>query len=135
MDLCDAVITKREKGVNLILNQVIKNLEIQELRKAVSKLPEKDRLLVKYRYCDELTQQKIGNIFGISKMAVCKRLTKLHRELRESLFSALCVRAILLGALVINAKGAHNIITSAYYRKISTNHEADMDRVRDCPSV
>ncbi len=86
-----AIITKREKGVNLVLNQVIQNLEKERLWEAVSELPEQDRLLVRYRYCDELTQQQIGDILGISKMAVCKRLNKLHGRLRELLLSASCV--------------------------------------------
>lgn len=88
-----AVSTHCKKGVNLVLNQVIRNLETEELRKAVNTLPAQDRLLIQYRYCDGLTMQEIGNIFGISKMAVSKRHKKLLGKLRVTLsasFLLLC---------------------------------------------
>ncbi|MGI5907453.1 MAG: sigma-70 family RNA polymerase sigma factor [Christensenellales bacterium] len=77
-----AVVTHRRKGVNLVLNQVIRNLQTEELRKAVNTLPAEDRLLIQYRYCDGLTMQEIGDIFRISKMAISKRHKKLLGKLR-----------------------------------------------------
>ncbi|MGI6176271.1 MAG: sigma-70 family RNA polymerase sigma factor [Christensenellales bacterium] len=93
-----AVITHRRKGVNLVLNQVMRNLETEELRKAVNTLPAEDRLLIQYRYCDGLTMQEIGELFGISKMAVSKRHKKLLGKLRAML-SASSLLAVLLLSL------------------------------------
>ena len=41
-------------------------------------------MLISLRYQKELTVEEIGKVFGISKMAVAKRLKKLHKELRGS---------------------------------------------------
>ena len=89
------VITKREKGVNLVLNQVIRNLKKEEIWNAVSSLPHQDQLLIQYRYCDGLTMEKIGKILGISKMAVSKRHQNILGKLRVML-SAFCVLLLLV---------------------------------------
>ncbi len=90
-----AIVTKREKGVNLVLNQVIRNIETEELWKAVAMLSPEDRLLVRYRYCDRLTMQEIGQILGISKMAVSKRHTKLLGRLRVMLSASSLLKPLL----------------------------------------
>ena len=36
------------------------------------------------RYGGDLTMEEIGEVFGVSKMAVSKRLRKLHEKLRSS---------------------------------------------------
>ena len=97
----DAVIaTKSEKGVNYVLNEVIRNLGYEQLWHAVSLLPLDDQLLVEYRYRDGLTQQQIGDVFGITKMAVCKRLNRLHGKLRVMLSaSSFLLRRSLSGRL------------------------------------
>mgnify|MGYP002646643969 FL=1 len=40
--------------------------------------------LLSLRYGDALTMDEIGQIYGISKMAVSKRLKKLHEKLGSS---------------------------------------------------
>ena len=40
--------------------------------------------LLSLRYSDVLTMEEIGQIYGISKMAVSKRLKKLHEKLGSS---------------------------------------------------
>ena len=40
--------------------------------------------LISLRYDGELSMEEIGKVFGISKMAVSKRLKKLHAKLRSS---------------------------------------------------
>ena len=42
------------------------------------------RNLLSLRYSDALTMDEIGQIYGISKMAVSKRLKKLHEKLGSS---------------------------------------------------
>ena len=46
--------------------------------------PSQDQALISMRYQQELTMEEIGKVFDISKMAVSKRLKKLHKELRGS---------------------------------------------------
>lgn len=40
--------------------------------------------LLSLRYSGELTMEEIGQIYGISRMAVSKRLKKLHEKLGSS---------------------------------------------------
>lgn len=96
-----AILANREKGVNLVLNQVIRNIETEALQKAVRDLPAEDRLLVKYRYCDGLTMEEIGNIFGISKMAVSKRHQKLLGKLRDILSASFFYVYLLPGSATL----------------------------------
>jgi RNA polymerase sigma factor (sigma-70 family) len=105
-----AVVTHRRKGVNLVLNQVIRNLQTEELRKAVRSLPSEDQLLIKYRYCDGMTMQEIGDIFGISKMAVSKRHKKLLGKLRAMLSaSSFLVVLVTLWVFQISEKAFFDV--------------------------
>ena len=38
---------------------------------------------MKHRYDSDLTMEEIGEVFGVSKMAVSKRLKKLHEKMRS----------------------------------------------------
>ena len=62
---------------------VLRNLQLETLRKAVDELGEQDRDLIQLRY-GGLTMEEIGTIYGVSKAAVSKRLKKLHEQLRGS---------------------------------------------------
>ena len=62
----------------------LRNLQLENLRAAVSKLDSQDQMLISLRYQDGLTMDEIGKVFSISKMAVSKRLKKLHKNLRDS---------------------------------------------------
>ena len=62
----------------------LRNLQLENLRDAVSKLDSQEQTLISLRYQDGLTMDEIGKIFSISKMAVSKRLKKLHKNLRDS---------------------------------------------------
>ena len=63
---------------------VLRNLRLENLRKAVANLDDKDQEMISLRYSDTLTMEEIGQIYGISKMAVSKRLKKLHEKLGRS---------------------------------------------------
>ena len=63
---------------------VLWNLRLENLRKAVAELSAQEQELISLRYDGELSMEEIGKIFGISKMAVSKRLKKLHVKLRGS---------------------------------------------------
>ena len=62
----------------------LRNLQLENLRKAIAELDAQGQNLLSLRYSDELTMEEIGQIYGISKMAVSKRLKKLHEKLGSS---------------------------------------------------
>ena len=63
---------------------VLRNLRLENLRKAVANLDEQDQEMISLRYSDTLTMEEIGQIYDISKTAVSKRLKKLHEKLGRS---------------------------------------------------
>lgn len=72
--------------------EVIHRLELEELRSAIRKLTPEEQKLIYLYYYESWSMEKIGKRFGISKMAVSKRHTKVIKKLRElmqigSLFS------------------------------------------------
>ena len=62
----------------------LRNLQLENLRKAIAELDVQGQNLLSLRYSGELTMEEIGQIYGISKMAVSKRLKKLHKKLGSS---------------------------------------------------
>ena len=64
----------------------IRNPRLENLRKAVACLGESTQELLRLRYYEELSLEKIGAIRGVSKMAISKQLKKAHEELRSSVW-------------------------------------------------
>ena len=62
----------------------LRNLRLENLRKTIAELDAQGQNLLSLRYSDALTMDEIGQIYGISKMAVSKRLKKLHEKLGSS---------------------------------------------------
>ncbi len=63
---------------------VLHTLQLENLRNAVAELSDSEQKLISLRYDGELTMEEIGKLFSVSKMAVSKRLKKLHAKLRSS---------------------------------------------------
>ena len=63
---------------------VLRNLRLENLRGAIAELDVQGQNLLSLRYSGELTMEEIGQIYGISRMAVSKRLKKLHEKLGSS---------------------------------------------------
>ena len=63
---------------------VCRNLQLESLQKAIEELDSEERQLIDLRYAEEMTQEEIGKAFGVSRMAISKRLKKLHQKLRGS---------------------------------------------------
>ena len=63
---------------------VFRNLRLENLRGAIAELDVRGQNLLSLRYSDELTMDEIGQIYCISRMAVSKRLKKLHKKLGSS---------------------------------------------------
>ena len=62
----------------------LRNLRLENLRGAIAELDAQGQNLLSLRCSDALTMDEIGQIYGISKMAVSKRLKKLHEKLGSS---------------------------------------------------
>ena len=62
----------------------LRNLRLVFLVGAISELELHGQNLLSLRYSDALTMDEIGQIYGISRMAVSKRLKKLHEKLGSS---------------------------------------------------
>ena len=63
---------------------VLRNLRLENLRGAIAELDVQGQNLLSLRYSGKLTMEEIGQIYGISRMAVSKRLKKFHEQLRGS---------------------------------------------------
>ena len=62
----------------------LRNLRLENLRGAIVELDVQGQNLLSLRYSGELTMEEISQIYGISRMAVSKRLKKLHEKLGSS---------------------------------------------------
>ena len=72
-------------GVNRpVEDAALRNLRLENLRGAIAELDVQGQNLLSLRYSGELTMEEIGQIYGISRMAVSKRLKKLHKKLGSS---------------------------------------------------
>ena len=62
----------------------LRNLRLENLRGAIAELDAQGQNLLSLRCSDALTMDEISQIYGISRMAVSKRLKKLHKKLESS---------------------------------------------------
>ena len=62
----------------------LRNLRLENLRGAIAELDAQGQNLLSLRYSGELTMDEISQIYGISRLAVSKRLKKLHEKLGSS---------------------------------------------------
>ncbi|MER6301746.1 SigB/SigF/SigG family RNA polymerase sigma factor [Kitasatospora sp. NPDC001539] len=59
--------------------------DLVALKPLVAKLPERERLILSMRFCEDMTQSQIGERLGLSQMHVSRLLTRTLRQLREGL--------------------------------------------------
>jgi RNA polymerase sigma-70 factor len=55
----------------------------EALRKGISQLEPRDRLLLAYYYCDEMTLREIGRLFQVHEATISRWLTKVQKKLRK----------------------------------------------------
>jgi RNA polymerase sigma factor (sigma-70 family) len=65
---------------------VLRNLRLENLREAIEELDAREQEMISLRYDNKLTMEEIGQVYGISKVAVSKRLKKLHEKLGRSVY-------------------------------------------------
>lgn len=63
--------------------KAFRNLQLRDLRIAIQTLSDDDRKLLCLYYYHELSMEQIGRRYGVTKMAISKRLRKLHDHLRS----------------------------------------------------
>ena len=80
----EAAVNSQPQTQRALEDAALKNLQLEKLRKAVAELEDQDQQLISLRYDDELSMEEIGRLQNISKMAISKRLKKLHQKLRGS---------------------------------------------------
>ena len=80
----ETVLSGLECVKRLVEDAALRNLQLENLRKAIAELDVQGQNLLSLRYSGELTMEEIGQIYGISRMAVSKRLQKLHKKLGSS---------------------------------------------------
>ncbi|MFJ6381168.1 SigB/SigF/SigG family RNA polymerase sigma factor [Kitasatospora sp. NPDC092039] len=59
--------------------------DLVALKPLVAALPERERLILSMRFCEDLTQSQIGERLGVSQMHVSRLLSRTLRRLREGL--------------------------------------------------
>ncbi|MFD4656151.1 SigB/SigF/SigG family RNA polymerase sigma factor [Kitasatospora sp. NPDC058444] len=59
--------------------------DLLALKPLVAALPERERLILSMRFCEDLTQSQIGARLGVSQMHVSRLLSRTLRRLREGL--------------------------------------------------
>ena len=77
----ETVLSGMECVKHPVEDAALRNLQLENLRKAIAELDVQGQNLLSLRYSGELTMEEIGQIYGISRMAVSKRLKKLHKKL------------------------------------------------------
>ena len=82
----ERVLSAKSYSLYTLDDHAIRNLRLENLRKAVACLDEPTQVLLRLRYYEELSLEKIGAIRGVSKMAISKQLKKVHEELRSSVW-------------------------------------------------
>lgn len=55
------------------------------LKPLIADLPERQRLILSMRFCEDMTQSQIGARLGLSQMHVSRLLSRTLRHLRDGL--------------------------------------------------
>ncbi len=82
----EAVLSPKQRPLHPVDDLTVRNLRLENLRNAVAGLDSDSQKLIRLRYDEELSVEAIGKIFGVSKMAISKRLKNVHKRLRESVW-------------------------------------------------
>lgn len=91
------VIPSREDSLERLLEQnvqfieeldsaeelAIRNIQIQQLHRALSLLPEDERLLIQRIFFEERTERDLARVYGMSQKGINKRRKKILERLRE----------------------------------------------------
>ena len=66
------------------LSEIInKNIMLEKLRQSISKLNADERNLIYQHYFDEISEIKLGEIYGVSQQAISKRIKKIRIKIKN----------------------------------------------------
>ena len=80
----ETVLSRRVPVLREVEDTALRNLQLENLRKAVKRLNADEQQLIFLYFECELTMEEIGGRLGVSKMTISKRLKKLYAKLRDS---------------------------------------------------
>lgn len=66
-----------------VAEKVLNNIFLDKLREALPLLETEDQKLLWLRHGRELSEQKLGEIYGVSQQAISKRLQKLYDKIKK----------------------------------------------------
>lgn len=62
---------------------VYENIMIEKLRKSISKLNADEKDLIYQHYFNEISEMKLGEIYGVSQQAISKRIKKIRIKIKN----------------------------------------------------
>ena len=66
-----------------VAEKVLNNIFLDKLREVLPLLDAEDQKLLWLRHGQELSEQKLGEIYGVSQQAISKRLRKLYDKIKK----------------------------------------------------
>lgn len=66
-----------------LLEIVSENIMLEKLRQSISKLNADERELIYQHYFDEISEIKLGEIYGVSQQAISKRIKKIRIKIKN----------------------------------------------------
>jgi RNA polymerase sigma-70 factor (ECF subfamily) len=99
------------------ISDKLAGVEMQEaLARSIAELSIEDRLLVKLYYFDGLRLREAGAVLGVHEATASRRLTRVHRDLREQVES-----------ILIKERGWTEAETKRSFAEIALHLEADLE--------
>ena len=87
---CDALTTDEFNGENVLADlsedvaeQVISQMMVDKLNKALLQLSEDEQLLIYHHYYAGIPETELAEIYGITQQAVSKKITKIRAKLKN----------------------------------------------------
>lgn len=80
----ETVLACHGQNAKKLEDTALKDLSLEKLRIVVYGLSDEEMRLISLRFTGECSLEEIGSHFGVSKMAISKRLKKLFSKLRDS---------------------------------------------------
>ena len=68
-----------------MLEKILDDLRIQEIKDAVSKLTKRQQEIIKMIYEENKSQVEVDKIYGVSEQAISQAMTRIHNSLRKIL--------------------------------------------------
>ena len=68
-----------------MLENILDDLRIQEIKDAVSKLTKRQQEIIKMIYEENKSQVEVAKIYGVSEQAISQAMTRIHNSLRKIL--------------------------------------------------